>query len=164
MPNAAARPLYVPDSAHVARTLLTELRSAHRELMWQISAMEKLTREPAFDPKTCTNGRWRLSQASLARRLLASRIGDFFLVRVSENEREDLKSLMLADQALLRDSSAHLGRWSGEGIKSDWPNFCREAREMFRKTQRHIALEQRVLYPLLEQSEGGGARQGAWRE
>ena len=159
MPTAASRLLYVPESVHVAKTLLLQLREAHRELMRQMAAMEKLTFEQCIDPVHCANGRWRLSQASLARRVLAARICDYFLRRANADERVALTSLMTADQALLRHSSAHLGRWSVKALGAHWPTYCRESREMYRRKQDHIILEQRVLYPLLEQLAGHG--QGA---
>ena len=167
MSTAASRLLYIPESAHVAKTSLTQLREAHRELMREISAMEKLTFEESVDPAQCANRRWRLSQASLTRRLLAARICDYFLRRMDSDESAELESLVHADQALLRASSVHLGRWTPDLLRTDWPVFCSEAREMLRKTQNHIALEQRVLYPLLERSavrdqgQGNGASDGA---
>ena len=167
MSTAATRLLYMPESAHVAKTLLTQLREAHRELMRQISAMEKLTSAEAVDPVECAGQRWRLSQASLTRRLLAARICDYFLRRMDPAESVELKALVEADQALLRASSAHLGRWSAGALHADWSAFCRDSRDMLARTQRHIAREQQVLYPQLErlaeqcQRLGNGASDGA---
>lgn len=150
-PNTARR-LYVPESAHVARTLLSELRNAHRHLISQLLAMDALTSEREVDPTMCATSRWRLSQASLGRRLLVARICDYFLPRLDPDWRTELRALAEADRGLLLVSSAHLGRWPASSIQADWPGFCSASREMQRKTHAHIALEQRVLYPLLEEA------------
>lgn len=149
---AASHRLYIPESALVARTMLGELRSAHRNLIAQLAAMEALTAGALADPVLCANGRWRLSQASLGRRLLATRVCDYFLQRLVADKRTALLQLIAADQALLKDSSAHLGRWTAEHVRDDWTGFRAASREMWRKTFEHIASEQRVLYPMLEQA------------
>lgn len=152
MSSAASQHLYVPESAQVARTLVGELRDAHRSLMAQLSAMDALTAGDPADPVLCANGRWRLSQASLGRRLLAARICDYFLPRLDACERQALKQLIAADQALLKDSSAHLGRWTAERVRDDWAGFRTASSEMRRKTFEHIAREQRLLYPMLQEA------------
>ena len=152
MPNAAERRLYVPDSAHVARSLLSELKNAHRDLINQMAAMDALTAKDQFDAALCVNSRWRLSQASLVRRLLTARICDFFLPRVELDDRAGLRQLLEADRALLAKSSAHLGRWSVETVRRDWAGFCTASRAIRRKTHVHVAHEQRVLYPMLEEA------------
>ena len=78
MSNAAARRLYVPESAHVARTFLAELRQTHREMLAHIQQLESLSHEAEPDRTHLTTLRWRLGQTSLARRMLASRICEYF--------------------------------------------------------------------------------------
>ena len=62
----------------------------------------------------------------------------------------DLKRLTSADQALLRESSAHLGRWPTSNLEQDWIGFCHASREIRRREHAHIVLEQQLLYPLLQ--------------
>ena len=150
-PNTARR-LYVPESADVARTLLGELRNAHRHLIGQLRAMDALTSERVVDPTMCATSRWRLGQASLGRRLLAARICDYFLPRLEPERRTGLRALAEADRALLLVSSAHLSRWPAMSIQSDWPGFCSASREMQGRTYEQIAFEQRLLYPMLEEA------------
>lgn len=151
MPQVIARRLYVPETALVARTFLSELRAAHRALLGQLSAMEALVAQPGIDPGTCATRRWRLSQAGLARRLVAARVCDYFLTRLGPAQVAKLKQLIEEDQALLRESSAHLGRWGAEAVRQDWPSFCRDARAMCEKAQAFIAAEQKLVYPILEE-------------
>src|SRR3954447_922218 len=149
--SPAANRLYVPESVSVARTLFSELRGAHRRLIVEMAAMDRITGEPLADAALCATARWRLGQASLQRRLIAVRICDYFLHRLDGNPRDQLRRLALADQALLRDSSAHLVRWSMRSLGEDWLGFRRDSRDMHRKKHAHIGLEQKLLYPVLEE-------------
>jgi hypothetical protein len=156
VPSTAASPLYVPESAQVARTFLSELRSAHRDLLKQIQALEVLSQAPSADAATLATARWRLGQASLSRRLLAGRIGEYFKSRCPAEEAVALQSLSAADREMLRLSAVHLSKWTAETIARDWDGYCHDGRAIRRQTQVHIALEQHLLYPLLERS----AKQG----
>ena len=152
MPNAAARRLYEPESAHVARTFLAELRQSHRELLAYIQQLEAMSYHADPDRTALTTARWKLGQASLARRLLATRICDYFEARCEPAQIEVLRSLRNADREMLRVSAAHLGKWTAATIFTDWAAYCRDGFAMRRRAHDHIALEQRVLYPLLEQA------------
>jgi hypothetical protein len=146
----AANRIFVPESVHVARTLLNELRSAHRRLIAEMAAMDQLTNEEAADVASCATARWRLGQASLQRRLIAARICDYFLHRLDPARCDQLKQLICADQALLRESSSHLGRWSAGALQEDWAGFGADSRELHRRKHAHVAMEQKLLYPLLQ--------------
>ena len=149
MPKPANR-LYVPEFVHVARTLLIELRAAHRRLIAELASMDRITARKAADPTSCTTARWQLSQAALQRRLIAARICDYFTHRLDADRRDELKRLASADQALLRESSALLGRWPTSNLEQDWIGFCHASREIRRREHAHIVLEQQLLYPLLQ--------------
>ena len=150
MSQAACRPIYVPESAHVARTLLSELRGAHGNLIAQMQALDTLCGVAVPDLPSLTTARWKLGQASLARRLLAARICEYFSARCEGPQARALGSLQLADRELLNHSAAHLAQWTTGSICRDWEGYCRAGNEIRRRTYDHIALEQRVLYPLLE--------------
>ena len=146
----AANRLFVPESVHVARTLLNELRSAHRRLIAEMAAMDRLTSDDAADTSSCASARWRLGQASLQRRLITARTCDYFIHRLDTTRCDQLKRLILADQALLRESSAHLGRWSTSALQEDWAGFRRDSHDLHRKKHGQIAAEQKLLYPMLQ--------------
>lgn len=150
MPSAALESAYLPETALEARRYLEDLKDAHRNLIAQMTAMEALATADEFDASLCTSGRWRLSQASLTRRLLAARICQYLLSRPEVAETAEIKRLADADQAMLRESTAHLGRWPTARLVADWQGFCLASRDIRRKTHEHIAHEQRLLYPLLE--------------
>jgi hypothetical protein len=152
VPNAAARRIYEPESAHVARTFLAELRQTHRKLLAYIQQLESMSYHGEPDPTVLSTTRWRLGQASLARRLLAGRICDYFEGRCEPAQIAVLQSLRSADREMLRVSASHLGKWTAATIAADWPAYCRDGQAIRRRAHDHIALEQRVLYPLLEQA------------
>lgn len=153
----AANRVFVPESVHVARTLLSELRSAHRRLIAEMAAMDRLINEDAADVASCATARWRLGQASLQRRLIAARICDYFLPRLDGERCGQLKQLIFADQALLRESSSHLRRWPTTALQEDWTGFGADSRELHRRKHAHIAMEQKLLYPLLQDAAKSAA-------
>ena len=164
MSNAAARRFYEPESAQVARSLLSELRGAHRNLIAQMHALDGLSLGAAPDPTTLATARWKLGQASLARRLLAARICDYFLDRCDHVQCEALTRLQSADRQMLGLSALHLRKWTADSIGRDWDAYRRDGNDMRGKTFAHIALEQRVLYPMLERAAARAsetARDGA---
>jgi len=146
---AAARP-YVPESAHVARTLLSELRAAHRELIAQMQALDAWSDSTAPDRTVLTTVRWKLGQASLSRRLIAARICEYFMARCDGAGRTALSALQAADRELLGHSAAHLGKWTADTIGGDWQGYCHDGREIRRKVHTQITREQKLLYPMLE--------------
>lgn len=150
MRNAALARNYVPEIAHVAKHLLAELQKAHRELLEQIANMEAVTGEPSYDCEKLANARWKISQASLARRTLAARICDYLMPRCDASQIAAIRSLQEADRNLLRTSAAHVGLWRTNLTEQDWRGYCRASRDVRRRMRAHIMLEQRILYGILE--------------
>ena len=166
MNQAASKPIYVPETAQVASTMLAQLRGAHHNLRAEIANMEVLTAEAELDASRCMAGRWKISQASLARRTLSARICDYFLTRCTLAESQDLQALREADRAMLRKSAAHVVDWTATAILADWARYCAASRAIRAEMLKLIAREQAVLCPLLERSagihrHGNGASDGA---
>lgn len=152
MRNAAVASQYIPESAQVAQSLLTDLKQAHRDLLAELANMDDITRQPAYDKARCATGRWKISQASLARRVLASRICDYFLTRCEPADVGALRDLQEADRDLLRKSAGHVAHWTGEAIEHDWRDYCKASQEIRWLMHSYLAVEQRLLYPLLERA------------
>ena len=72
MSSSAIEPRFVGQRAGntTSARFLDELRDAHKTLLAAMEAIDGLTREPQFNSARLTNARWRISQASLARRIL----------------------------------------------------------------------------------------------
>jgi hypothetical protein len=157
--HTAASRIYIPESALVARTMLSELRGAHRNLRIHLEELESLSSGP-LDIAILASARWKLGQASLSRRLLSGRICEYFLTRCDAAQVTALQALRDADRVMLRQSADHLRKWTSETIVGDWRGYCRDGRAIRGKTCAHIAAEQRLLYPLLERSAERGERNG----
>ena len=167
MPDAAIHRLHASESVLVKRSLLGQLRAAHRALAAQIASMEAMTAAAGFEPVRCMAERWKISQASLARRLLAGRICDYLLARRGPPETQSLLALRDSDRELLRRSASHVARWSPQAISVDWRGYCAASRDIRARMQEQMAREQRVLFPLLAgaaeagKGHGNGASDGA---
>lgn len=136
-----------------AGPLLAALKQTHQQLHAEMAGMEALTREQSPDRLRYPQLRWRLSQASLARRNLSARIRADLEPRVEPRDRATLKDLRDADCDLARNSAAHIGRWSADSIDANWPAYCQASREIRWKMEAYLDMERRLLFPILERRE-----------
>jgi hypothetical protein len=146
-----------PSVQATSAALLTELRAAHAALLDSIAELEKACALPVPGEAPFTAIRWTLSGASLTRRMLWAKILGFLVPLVAQGEEEadraaaaDLRRLQEGDIALLRASTAHVGRWSAENALADWAAYCEASRIMRGRMEAAIEEERRVLYPMLE--------------
>lgn len=128
---------------------LDQLKEAHRDLLNAIHQLAVLTAGPVPDKAELTDIRWRVSQASLARRLLWGRILALLARRVDPSAERDLRRLQDVDARLIRASAAHVGKWTANTIIEDWPGYCQASKLMRRKMIDAMAEEKRLLYPIL---------------
>lgn len=131
-------------------TLLVQLSGAHDQLIAEMENLERLTAGPRVDNDTISTGRWRISQASLRRRTLASRIFDFLGERLDGDELVRLRNVQSADQDMMRRSARHVGNWTIRTIGEDWQAYCRASRDIRAHMKSHVEFERATLYPLLE--------------
>ncbi|MDP9423284.1 MAG: hypothetical protein M3Q19_10740 [Pseudomonadota bacterium] len=129
--------------------LLASIRTCHERLAAEIDNMESLTQEAKLDTFRLSSLRWRLSQASLARRTLSSRLCDQVRPFLAATDLANIKQLQEADRALARESANHVGRWSAGSIEERWADYCEASREVRRKMAIHLELEQKLLFPIL---------------
>jgi hypothetical protein len=136
---------------------LESLKEAHSNLAQAISALEGLTRGPVPAKERLVEARYKLSKASLERRLLWGRIHAYLARSASREAESDLRKLQQSDIALLRAAASHVGKWTTDVIFEDWLGYCRASAAMRVKLTDAAALEERLLYPLL-QARGGKRR------
>jgi hypothetical protein len=129
--------------------LLDELKAAHANLLRAIEEIDQLTRGPVPSRELLDSIRWRLSKASLSRRLLWGKILCVLSPIVGESIRAELRHLQETDIQLLRDSTQHVAKWTTENIIDDWPAYCRASERMRSKMGDAVAEEKRTLYPIL---------------
>ena len=132
--------------------LLLELRNAHQNLLAAMDAMNCVTREPQPDRARYASARWRISQASLARRTLWGTIFRHLLPSVSSQEAADLEHLQTADHEMLRHSANHIAIWVLARIEADWEGYCEASRAIRWKMKSCLGAEQHILYPMLERN------------
>lgn len=139
-----------------SRALLDQLISAHDQLGAEIENMDRITRRPHCELEKLTTIRWRISQSSLMRRRVASRVIDFLVSRPSEVDLPGLKRVTHAGQEMMRRSAAHVRAWTTPLIRRDWAGYCDASRDIRTHMDAHILLEKQQLYPPLERFASRG--------
>lgn len=137
---------------------LFRLHRAHEELLAALEAVELLTRQLAPDPSLLGTARWKLSKASMCRRLLAAEIIAQLRARTEGGDRDKLLRLQEGEAELLALGTDHVRRWTAEEIAADREGFCEAARAMRLRLIARMAEERRVFHPLLR----AGMRQAPW--
>lgn len=130
--------------------VLAEYAAKQQALVNGMGVLAELTSQASVDLDGLKNARWRLSQASLARRSLWRKVYANLMAEVGPAERSVLASLELADRALLAKSAAHVAQWSIARIELDWRGYCDASRAMRSAMKSTILDEQRRLFPILE--------------
>jgi hypothetical protein len=129
---------------------LESLKEAHRNLRRAIEELEQLTRGPLPSREHLIDVRWRVSEASLARRLLWGRIHAYLSDHGGAAVERSLRTLQEADIRLLRLSAKHVSEWTSEHITDNWLDYCRASEVMRERMTEAMTAEKRLLYPILE--------------
>ena len=137
-----------PLNAHGLR-LLAELQAAHHELLACVALMQRVTASPAPDPVQLTSARLKISQASLARRIVWRRIQDFLLCKVRDGDGATLRNLTERDLEQFRRSTEHVGKWTSAAAIADWPGYQAASTQIRGRIVECVRAEQTFLYPLL---------------
>lgn len=128
--------------------LLAELQEAHDVLLRAIAALEAACgAQPTRD--SIIAARWSISRASLARRMLWSRIYSHLLSNTLQGVASDLQRLWESDRALLLCSSQHVAKWGIDSVMAHWTAYCEASASIRWKMKAGIGAEKRVLYPIL---------------
>jgi len=139
---------------------LGELRDAHAKLLVAIEELARLTAGPAPQKHALVNTRWRISSASLARRLLWGRVHAFLSREPVQDFDDDLRILQQRDIELLRTSTQHVTRWTTDEVLADWQSFCEASNAMRQKMIDAIMREKQLLYPILFKRTHGQLQDG----
>ena len=129
--------------------LLAELQAAHHELLACVLLMERITAAAAPDPVQLTSARFKISQASLARRMVWRRIQDFLLCKVRGGDRATLRDLTQRDLEQFQRSTLHVAKWPRAAVIADWPGYQAASRLIRGRILITVRAEQEFLYPLL---------------
>jgi hypothetical protein len=140
----------LPQPQFHVRDLFVQLRSAHDHLVAEMENLDRITLGSEPELNTLTTCRWRLSQASLRRRKLASRVFDFLADRVAGADLIALRRMQAADQEMMSRSARHVGNWTVQTIFQDWRAYCEASRDIRKQMMDHVLAERQLLHPLLE--------------
>jgi hypothetical protein len=139
--------------ASPAEPLLAELKQLHSKLLSSIEALDRLSRGPPPPEEELVNARLAVSRPSLARRLLWGRILAALAPSVRGREESDLRLIQEADIRLLKASVNHIALWKPADAITNWRVYSAAETDMLQKMVGVVALEQRLLYPMLGELE-----------
>lgn len=122
---------------------------AHRALQSQINELARVTSSNMPDRQRLVAARWRISQASLTRRLLWRRLYQTLLTVAAAEDVVVLKQLQRLDDQMIRASSDHTGRWSTNEALAKWTLYCLASEAVRHRMSGALATERRLLFPLL---------------
>ena len=128
---------------------LDRLKGAHSDLLSAIGSLAELAHGPLPDEQLLISIRWKVSEASLSRRLLWGRIHAYLSKRVDAAGERHLRELQDIDVGLIRASVRHVSKWSVDAIMGNWTGYCHDADLMMAKMVHAIGAERRILYPIL---------------
>ena len=129
--------------------ILADLQNAHARILTCMREMTKATAKPGPDKIAYTTARFRLSEASFARRLVLQSAFDFLFSRASLSDRQVISRLRVADLELAQQTSLHVNRWTPEKVLLDWGSYCRASNDLRHAILKQVELERTMLYPLL---------------
>lgn len=130
--------------------VLATLEQRHGELLALMATMRRLIGNDEIDRDDVTRTRLGLGRASTARtRFLTDTVYPALLDRLDGVDAMQVRQLRVDAANDRARSSAHVAKWSASGLAQDWSNFRRDSAGILAMMEARIALEKRVLYPLL---------------
>ena len=150
-----------PSPSNRSWAILADLQNAHIRLIAAIKDLAKITGQTRGDKVEYSAIRFRVSEASLARRITFRAACDFLLPTASPGDEQTISRLRSADSELAKHASGHVQKWTTATVDLDWEGYCLAMGEMRRGLLKQIELERSMLYPLLHKH--GSIRRGMIR-
>lgn len=129
--------------------IVGELERAYDELRDCITQLAHVLDEPELDRARLTSVRLRIAQLRLARGPLISNITAHVAGKISPSEAYLLKQIRAGHDQMLRDASAHTGKWTLDAIADNWEEYRGATRQIARSWMEKANWEQQLIYPLL---------------
>lgn len=149
-------------TANRAWALLADMQKTHLRLIASIADLTRITARPQADKVEYAAIRFRVSEASLARRIVCRAACDHLEPLVSHFDQQSLARLRTLDADLARLGSQHVNRWTTDRISLEWEGYCRASTEVRRALLKQVELERTLLQPLLHK-HGSGHRRADFR-
>ena len=138
-------------SANRSWAILADLQTAHVRLLASIKDLAKITVQPQADKVEYSAVRFRVSEASLARRIVFRAACDHLFEIAPPAQQETIRRLRNADAELAQLTSQHVHQWTGTAVDQDWEGYCVCSKEIRSALLKQVELERGLLYPLLHQ-------------
>ena len=136
----------------VPDVLLNNLKSAHSNVRDCIREMDALTSGEAVNRVKLTDARFRISKASLGRRIAFNAACTSLRAEGSKHINTTVDALRRRDMEMSRSSTAYVAHWTTERIESDWPGYVAASRVIRAGMTQQLAAEESFLFPLLTPS------------
>lgn len=136
-----------------APPLLGELKQAHTNLLLAIDKLDRIASGRPIPEDELVEARLAVSSASLSRRLLWGRILARLAPSVRGPKEADLRLIQESDIQLLKATVNHIAAWKPSAAIANWRVYAAAEMRLLGKTIGVVALEQSMLYPLLEEME-----------
>lgn len=127
---------------------LSELQSAHENLLAWMWALDDLTRQPTPRRGQLETVRWFLSKARRDRRLALEAVSAG-LTKLSPAEAEAVKDSRTLTYDAMAAGSRHIAKWTLGAIEADWAGYGSETSNMRDLWIKAIEAEKQALYPLI---------------
>lgn len=130
--------------------MLGQLELIHDDLREAIAELAAVVRNPSLDEAALSASRLKLVKLSSTRHALL--VCTIFpkLNDVSAVEAARIADLALENIQIRSCSSDHIGRWTMNAIRADWPGYQRASAEMRVSMLKRIDREAMILYPILK--------------
>jgi len=136
-------------TANRSWAILADLQNAHIRLIASIKDLAKITEQASSDKVEYSAIRFRVSEASLARRIVFRAACDYLLPIASPADQQTIGRLRSADAELAKHASQHVQQWTTATVDLGWEGYCASSREIRSSLLKQIELERSLLYPLL---------------
>jgi hypothetical protein len=133
--------------------LLAELKRAHSDLLLAIGELDGIIHGPPPPEKVLMDARVKVSRASLARRLLWGRVLARLAPLVGGRKKADLRLIQEADIRLVKTAVNHIAAWRPATAIAHWKSYSAVESDLLQRIVGVVALEQKLVYPLLERPE-----------
>lgn len=128
--------------------MLERLTRIHEEIDALLVDHELLTRPPAPDVAAIVAMQLKLAKANRERKALIDRIYARIEGR-SDLARDHVQQLREDDRQIRAQASQLIGDWPRQRVEGEWPAYQKNAVAVRRWNRQRIALEQKLLFPLL---------------
>lgn len=136
--------------------LLSELEKVHDRFVACLGALARTTAKPAADKLEYALIRFRVSEASLARRMIVRAACEYLMDAASPNDQRAISRLRTMDSDLARETSRHVHCWTSAKVSDDWEGYSRASKDIRRVVLAQVELERATLYPMLRNRASGG--------